>query len=116
MGRAAEAFGRSEIEGLIDASDAPIIRGRSKGLSRGLDVKNVGAADLVVAHNAREKHRLWPSPSSSATDEIVCIAQRYTQLSQTSTMRTLLATSEPPKRIRTSRSRMRGDESRHRRR
>ncbi len=79
--------------------------------------KDVGAADLVVAHNAREK----PAPVAfsiitSATDEIVCIAQRYTQLSQTSTIRTLLATSEPPKRIRTSRSRMRGDESRHRRR
>ena len=109
MRRAAEAFGRSEIEGLFDASDAPSYEGELRdflveSMWRNVGDVDVGAdrlrarqikedikglrdatedvkryADLVVAHNAREK----PAPVafsviSSATDEIVRIAKRYT--------------------------------------
>jgi hypothetical protein len=109
MRRAAEAFGRSEIEGLFDASDAPSYEGELRDFLVESMWKNVGDvdggadrlrarqikedikglrdatedvkryADLVVALNAREK----PAPVafsviSSATDEIVRIAKRYT--------------------------------------
>ena len=109
MRRAAEAFGRSEIEGLFDASDAPSYEGELRDFLVESMWKNVGDvdsgadrlrarqikedikglrdatedvkryADLVVAHNAREK----PAPVafsviSSATDEIARIAKRYT--------------------------------------
>ena len=109
MRRAAEAFGRSEIEGLFDASDAPSYEDELRDFLVESMWKNVGDvdsganrlrarqikedikglrdatedvkryADLVVAHNAREK----PAPVafsviSSATDEIVRLAKRYT--------------------------------------
>jgi hypothetical protein len=109
MRRAAEAFGKSEIESLFDTNDsvsyereirdflvesmwknvgdvdsgADRLRARHikediKGLRDATeDVKRY--ADLVIAHNSREK----PAPAafstiSSATDEIVRIAKRYT--------------------------------------
>ena len=109
MRRAAEAFGRSEIGSLFDASDAPSYEGELRDFLVESMWRNVGDvdsgadrlrarqikedikglrdatedvkryADLVVAHNAREK----PAPVafsviSSATDEIVRIAKRYT--------------------------------------
>jgi hypothetical protein len=108
MRRAAEAFGRSEIEGLFDASDAPSYEGGLRDFLVESMWKNVGDvdsgadrlrarqikedikdlrdatedvkryADLVIAHNAREKPASVAfSTISSATDEIVRIAKRY---------------------------------------
>jgi hypothetical protein len=107
MRRAAEAFGRSEIGGLLDASDAPSYEGELRDFLVESMWENVGDVDSgadrlrarqikedikglrdatedvkryadLVAHNAREK----PAPVafsviSSATDEIVRIAKRY---------------------------------------
>ena len=102
MRRAAEAFGRSEIEGLFDASDAPSYEGELRDFLVESMWKNVGDvdsgvdklgsrqikedakglrdatedvkpyADLVIAHNTREKPAPVPfSAISSPTDEIV---------------------------------------------
>jgi hypothetical protein len=109
MRRAAEAFTRSEIDGLFDAGDAPqypedlrdflvesmwknvadVKEGADRLRARQIkeDIKSLHDttdeikryADLVLAHNAREK--LSPPPFTTisvATDEIVRIAKRYT--------------------------------------
>lgn len=109
MRRAAEAFGRSEIEGLFDASRAPSYEGELRDFLVESMWKNVGDvdssadrlrarqikedikglrdatedvkryADLVIAHNTRQKPAPMPfSVVSSATDEVVRIAKRYT--------------------------------------
>jgi hypothetical protein len=108
MRRAAEAFTRSEIEGLFDADDVPNYPEELKDVLVESMWSSVGDtdkgdrlrarqikddieslrevtdglkryADLDLAHNAKEK--LAPpafSSISSATDEIVRIAKRYT--------------------------------------
>jgi hypothetical protein len=109
MRRAAEAFTRSEIDGLFDTEGAPQypedlrdflvesmwtsvgdvdaradrlharqIKDDIKGLHDTTDdIRRY--ADLVLAHNAKEKPTPPPfSTISSATDEIVRIAKRYT--------------------------------------
>ncbi|HEY2475811.1 MAG TPA: hypothetical protein VGI19_13560 [Candidatus Cybelea sp.] len=109
MRRAAEAFTRSEIEGLFDADDAPeypedlrdflvesmwknvgdIKDGADRLRARHIkeDIKNLHDAtdelkryaDLMLAHNAKEKPASPPFTAvSAATDEIVRIAKRYT--------------------------------------
>lgn len=109
MRRAAEAFGRSEIEGLFDADDAPQYQDEMRDFLIESMWNNVGDvdknadrlrarqikedikglhdvtddikryADLVFAHNAKEK----PAPPkfsalSAAVNEIVRIAKSYT--------------------------------------
>jgi hypothetical protein len=109
MRRAAEAFGRSEIEGLFDSDDAPQYDDEMRDFLIESMWSNVGDteqnadrlharqikddikslrdttdeikryADLVFAHNAKEKPSSPKFSSiSTATDEIVRIAKRYT--------------------------------------
>lgn len=107
MRRAAEAFGRSEIEGLFDSPEGPqydemrdflvesmwknvgdIVKDADRLYARQIkdDIKALRDAtdeikryaDLLLAHNAKEKPSMPKfSAISDAVDEIVRIAKRY---------------------------------------
>jgi hypothetical protein len=62
MRRAADAFGRSEIEGLFDASDAPSYEGELRDFLAESMWKNVGD---VGAKCATDKHKPTIRPTST---------------------------------------------------